>query len=54
MSEAALLREEAARCRSLASMVTTRDVVETLIRIAGEYDERAAALEEQEEGDAAR
>ena len=53
MSEAALLREEAARCRRLAAMVTTRDVVETLMRIAGEYDELAAALEQQEEGDEA-
>ena len=50
MEEAAFLREQAARCRRLAGMVTTRDVVETLLRMAGEYEERAAVLETSEEG----
>jgi hypothetical protein len=46
MSEDAdFLREQARRCRRLAGSVLTRDVVETLNRMAEEYDARAATLE---------
>jgi len=46
MSEdAAFLREQARRCRRLAQSIATRDVVETLNRMAVEYDVRAEALE---------
>ena len=53
MSEAAFLKEQAARCRRLAAMVTTRDVVETLLEMAAEYERRAAALEKDEEAEEA-
>jgi hypothetical protein len=45
MEDAASLRAQAARCRRLAGMVTTPDVIETLRQMAREYDARADALE---------
>lgn len=48
MTEAAFLREQAARCRRLAGMVNTPDVVETLLQMAQDYDARAEGLERQE------
>jgi hypothetical protein len=51
MSDAAFLRDQAARCRRLAGMVTTRDVVDTLLDMAREYDARAEALEREERPD---
>ena len=49
MTEAAFLREQAARCRRLAGMVSTPDVVETLLQMARDYDARAESLEQQGE-----
>jgi hypothetical protein len=43
--DAAFLRSQAEQCRRLANMVNTEDVVETLLRMAGEYDERAQKAE---------
>lgn len=48
MEDAASLRAQAARCRRLAAMVTTPDVIETLRQMAREYDARADALEAQD------
>ena len=45
MTDADFLREQARKCRRLASLVTTRDVVETLQQMAVDYDRRADALE---------
>jgi hypothetical protein len=45
MEDAAFLRAQAARCRRLAGMVTTPDVIETLQQMGRDYDERAEALE---------
>jgi hypothetical protein len=50
VTEAAFLREQAARCRRLAGTVTTPDVVETLLQMAKDYEARAAEFERQEEG----
>ena len=47
MPDAAYLREQAERCRRLAATVTTTDVVETLLAMAREYDERAADLDRE-------
>jgi hypothetical protein len=48
MSEdAAFLREQARRCRRLARGVVTPDVVETLNRMAVDYDDRADRLEKE-------
>ena len=49
MPDAAYLREQAVRCRRLAATVTTTDVVDTLLAMAREYDERAAELDRQAE-----
>lgn len=45
--DATFLREQARRCRRLARSVATPDLVETLNRLAADYDERAARLEPQ-------
>jgi hypothetical protein len=45
MNDADFLREQARKCRRLAALVTTRDVVETLQQMAVDYDRRAAVLE---------
>ena len=52
MTDANFLRGQARKCRRLAAMVTTRDVVETLLEMAAEYERRADALEPEpgEEG----
>ena len=48
MSEdVAFLREQARRCRRLARGVDTADVVETLKRMAVDYDARAEMLEKK-------
>lgn len=47
--DATFLRSQAAQCRRLANMVNTEDVVETLLRMAGEYDERADKAEQEGE-----
>ena len=49
MEDVASLRAQAARCRRLAGMVTTPDVIETLRQMAREYDARADALEADDE-----
>ena len=49
MSEdAAFLREQARRCRRLARGVATPDLVETLDRLAADYDARASRAERRE------
>lgn len=47
--DAAFLRAQAEKCRWLAKRVTARDVAETLLQMAREYDQRAA-LREAEAG----
>jgi hypothetical protein len=48
MSEdVAFLREQARRCRRLARGVDTPDVVETLKRMAADYEARAEKLEQE-------
>jgi hypothetical protein len=50
MSEdAAFLREQARRCRRLASSVDTADVATTLTLMADDYDARAGELEKDSE-----
>jgi hypothetical protein len=44
--DATFLRSQAAQCRRLANQVNTEDVVETLLRMATEYDERADKAEQ--------
>lgn len=45
--DAAFLREQARRCRRLARAVATPDVVETLNRMAVDYDARAEEMEKR-------
>jgi hypothetical protein len=52
MTDAAFLREQAARCRRLAGMVSTLDVVQTLLQMAQDYEARAADLERRDEEEA--
>ena len=47
--DTAFLRSQAAQCRRLANMVNTEDVVDTLLRMAREYDERAEKAERDNE-----
>lgn len=44
-NDATFLRSQAAQCRRLANMVNTQDVVETLLRMADEYEQRAEKSE---------
>jgi hypothetical protein len=46
MTDATFLRAQARKCRRLAAMVTTRDVVETLLEMAADYERRADALDQ--------
>lgn len=48
--DAIFLRSQAAQCRRLANMVNTEDVVETLLRMAAEYEQRAAKREAEAAG----
>ncbi|HEY0413503.1 MAG TPA: hypothetical protein VGD66_10205 [Allosphingosinicella sp.] len=43
--DAAFLRAQAEKCRWLAQRINTKDVVQTLLGMAKDYDERAAARE---------
>jgi hypothetical protein len=43
--DSTFLRSQAAQCRRLANQVNTEDVVETLLKMAAEYDERADKAE---------
>jgi hypothetical protein len=43
--DATFLRSQAAQCRRLANQVNTEDVVETLLRMAAEYEQRAETIE---------
>jgi hypothetical protein len=45
------MRDQAARCRRLAGLVSTRDVAETLLAMANEYEERAEAIEREQKSD---
>jgi hypothetical protein len=45
--DAALLREQARRCRRLARGIATPDVVATLDRLAADYDSRADRIEKR-------
>lgn len=45
--DAAFLREQARRCRRLARAIATPDVVETLSRMARDYDARADEIEKR-------
>lgn len=46
MSDIELLRDEAARCKRLASMVSDERVLATLRQMAGECEARADGLED--------
>ena len=46
--DATFLRSQAAQCRRLANMVNTEDVVETLLKMAAEYEERARKSEAED------
>lgn len=46
------LRAQAAKCRWLAARIATRDVAQTLLQMAEEYDERAARIARAAEGGA--
>ncbi|HYI38843.1 MAG TPA: hypothetical protein VE053_00825 [Allosphingosinicella sp.] len=46
--DAVFLRQQARRCRRLARGFATPDVVETLTRMASEYDARAEEMEKKE------
>ena len=48
--DATFLRSQAAQCRRLANMVNTEDVVETLLRMAAEYEQRAQESEAEAAG----
>ena len=48
--DATFLRSQAAQCRRLANMVNTEDVVETLLRMAAEYEQRAEKSEAEAAG----
>ena len=51
MSEdAKFLRAQAEKCRWLADRVNAKDVVETLLKMAEEYDSRAARIEAERQG----
>jgi hypothetical protein len=43
--DAAFLRAQAEKCRWLADRINVRDVVETLLQMARDYEERAAKRE---------
>ncbi|HLL31323.1 MAG TPA: hypothetical protein VK403_10035 [Allosphingosinicella sp.] len=45
--DAVFLREQARRCRRLARGIVTPDVVETLNRMAGDYEARADEIEKR-------
>ena len=53
MDDTAFLRDQAAKCRRLAALVTTSDVAATLIEMAEEYERRAEALDGGEGASAA-
>jgi hypothetical protein len=40
------LRAQAEKCRWLAQRINTKDVVDSLLQMAREYDERAKRIEE--------
>lgn len=46
--DATFLREQAARCRRLAAGITTKDVAETLLRLAQDYEQRANEVDVRE------
>jgi hypothetical protein len=43
--DAAVLRAQAEKCRWLAQRINSRDVVDSLLEMAKDYDERAARQE---------
>jgi hypothetical protein len=45
------LRAQAKKCRWLAGRISSGDVVETLLQMARDYEERAARKEDGSEGD---
>jgi hypothetical protein len=47
--DAAFLRAQAEKCRWLADRINVRDVVDTLLQMARDYEERAAKREEGDE-----
>lgn len=50
--DAQFLRAQAKKCRWLAERISSGDVVETLLQMARDYDERAARKENGGEGEA--
>jgi len=46
--DVAFLRAQAEKCRWLAARVTAKDVADTLLQMAREYDERAARSERED------
>jgi hypothetical protein len=51
--DAQFLRAQARKCRWLAERINSGDVIETLLQMARDYDERAARKESENEGEAA-
>jgi hypothetical protein len=49
--DAQFLRAQAKKCRWLAERISSGDVVETLLQMARDYDERAARKEAGSEGE---
>ena len=43
--DATFLREQAARCRRLAAGITAKDVAETLLRLAQDYERQADEID---------
>jgi hypothetical protein len=50
-SESEFLKAQAQKCRWLADRVNARDVVDTLLRLAADYEERAAKEERETPSD---
>ena len=48
MNEIDFLRKQAERCRWLAARINSKDVADTLLGMADEYETRAAALDRGE------
>jgi hypothetical protein len=48
--DARFLREQAKKCRWLAQRINTKDVVDSLLEMARDYDGRAARIEAETGG----
>jgi hypothetical protein len=50
MPDASYFRDQVERCRRLAGLVTTADVVESLLQMAEDYERKAVELESRPGG----